>query len=1144
MDDDFSSDTTTTGRLTVGGTATGALERYGDSDWFKISLEAGKTYIFSAAGTYIWPNRAISYLSYDSLFLFDGQGKLINNLTRDFGDALPLQYRPNVSGDYYLSLTNQEFGSFYGTGGYTLSAVTQTQDDLPSDTSTTAVLQAGGSVSAKFDVAGDRDWFKFHAEVGQHYTFTGTGGSGLVPIYNVLVYDANGNLLNANTRPFEPLSTGDYYIAAVGGEAGNYQLNAGTMNDDYPANASTTALLQPGGQFSGGLQYAGDIDEFHLQLQAGTIYTVDLKLDTLDKDNVYMTVRDANGQAITGTATHTASGYQLVLSPQASGDYYLQVAGAANYPNYNWPGTTHGPYTLSMAGNSTQDDYGDTVATATTVSIGTPVQGVLQTSSDVDMFGLSLTGGVTYTFQLQHGSHATPAFGLYDSKGNGPTTPGYSSDGYYYFTPATSGMYYAGVAANSNPDIPSSYTFTAQQTADDYTASASGAGRLAIGGSASGTLENSADRDWFAVQLNAGGSYVFALNGSPEGAGTLQSLLYGGSQFRLVDSSGKELATASPADSSHTSGLLSYSPSASGTYYVELSAAGSNTGSYQLVSRGGTHDDFGDDRAHATKLSDGIATPGRLESGGDIDVFRLDLTAGNNYAIDLKASSQSDSSWLNNVQLSITTDNGYPDYSVRNGNSQGLEMYRSFYATMSGSYYITVTHGASDTPRDYVLTASASAADDFLGTWNSTDGLKENSQIHGVIGIRGDVDWIKMHMDAGKTYSFTLHGAASGNGTLDVGSISQLTLHNNGSSAALVSASLNNQGEPTMSYEASRTGDYFVEANGGALGTGTYTISTTTVGNDTTPPTLVSIAPSSGNAKAGLLDDIVLTFSEPVMQSYNAYIGLLSGTQSWLVQGDGMNQGHVAGNQIFIHPAYGLKPDTTYTLQLSQGGIQDLGGNAYAGQLSFTFSTVSNTVSGGAGNDKLSGTGSGQTIDGGSGVDTVNYAGQLNRYTLSNVNGQFSVKYDSGMASDALSNVERLHFADADIALDIHGNAGQAYRVYQAAFNRAPDKAGLGYWIAAIDQGTSLVNVASSFIASAEFKQLYGAAPSDAEFVNQLYHNVLHRDGDPAGVAYWNTALHNGGARADLLASFSESAENQAALIGTITNGISYTPYG
>ena len=104
----------------------------------------------------------------------------------------------------------------------------------------------------------------------------------------------------------------------------------------------------------------------------------------------------------------------------------------------------------------------------------------------------------------------------------------------------------------------------------------------------------------------------------------------------------------------------------------------------------------------------------------------------------------------------------------------------------------------------------------------------------------------------------------------------------------------------------------------------------------------------------------------------------------------------------------------------------------------------------------------------------------------------------------------------------------QAGRLYQAAFGRAPDAAGLAYWSAALHAGTSLDSVAQSFIASPEFQAQYGSL-SNTGFVNALYQNVLHRSADPSGLAYWQGALDAGTAtQAQVLADLSESPENEA----------------
>lgn len=197
-----------------------------------------------------------------------------------------------------------------------------------------------------------------------------------------------------------------------------------------------------------------------------------------------------------------------------------------------------------------------------------------------------------------------------------------------------------------------------------------------------------------------------------------------------------------------------------------------------------------------------------------------------------------------------------------------------------------------------------------------------------------------------------------------------------------------------------------------------------------------------------------------------------------------------------------------------------------------------------SGNDVLTGTGTGEAIDGGAGLDTTVYAGARAGYTVAQAAAAMTVTKTGATTGDSLTNVERLLFDDAAVALDAGGAGGQVYRLYQGAFNRAPDKAGIGYWIAQMDKGASIYEVAQSFIYSDEYQTKFGATSSDFAFISLLYQNVLHRTGEQAGIDYWSGVMASGVSRPAVLASFSESPENQAAVLKIIGNGFEYTPYG
>ncbi|WP_338847026.1 DUF4214 domain-containing protein [Massilia sp. W12] len=168
--------------------------------------------------------------------------------------------------------------------------------------------------------------------------------------------------------------------------------------------------------------------------------------------------------------------------------------------------------------------------------------------------------------------------------------------------------------------------------------------------------------------------------------------------------------------------------------------------------------------------------------------------------------------------------------------------------------------------------------------------------------------------------------------------------------------------------------------------------------------------------------------------------------------------------------------------------------------------------------------------------------GARSAYSVSNTGGQISVRLGQANPLD-LGAAQRIVFADSGLAFDIDGVAGKAYRVYQAAFKRTPDPGGLGFWIAQMDRGATLAQVAQGFLNSAEFTALYGSAPGNEVFIARLYNNILNRDGEPGGVAYWTGRLRDGAARADVLQGFSESAENKSLTAAGVADGIIYTPF-
>jgi len=124
------------------------------------------------------------------------------------------------------------------------------------------------------------------------------------------------------------------------------------------------------------------------------------------------------------------------------------------------------------------------------------------------------------------------------------------------------------------------------------------------------------------------------------------------------------------------------------------------------------------------------------------------------------------------------------------------------------------------------------------------------------------------------------------------------------------------------------------------------------------------------------------------------------------------------------------------------------------------------------------------------------------------------------------ANIARLYSAAFDRAPDLPGLSFWE-DVYSRSISSAAKSA--GYYVALAQTNTgSGGSIAAGFMQSSEFQNKYGAL-NDSAFVNLLYQNVLGRAPDQAGLDFWVNQLgpaHQ--TREVVLVGFAESPENVA----------------
>jgi FG-GAP-like repeat/Calx-beta domain/Bacterial pre-peptidase C-terminal domain len=381
-------------------------------------------------------------------------------------------------------------------------------------------------------------------------------------------------------------------------------------------------------------------------------------------------------------------------------------------------------------------------------------------------------------------------------------------------------------------------------------------GSVVVNGSSTGKLEVAGDRDWFGVQLNAGTTYVINLQGQQAGGGTLED-----PYLRLHNSAGTVLSENDDiVNGVNRDSQLSYSVTASGTYYLEAGAFNDGyTGTYRIgVTVAASADDFRNsltDTSHpfGSVVINGSST-GNLEITGDRDWFQVQLNAGTTYLINLQGQ-HAGGGTLEDPYLRLHDGSGALlalNDDIVNGVNRDSQL--SYSITTTGTYYLEAGAFDDSYTGTYRISVSGSATtDDFRDSLTDTTApfgsVAVNGSSTGTLETTGDRDWFSIQLNAATTYDINLQGLQAGAGTLED---PYLRIHN--SSGTLVAENddidLGINRDSHLIFQATTTGTYYIEA--GAFDdnyTGTYRASITSVGPGSVTINDVSITEGNSGTK-------------------------------------------------------------------------------------------------------------------------------------------------------------------------------------------------------------------------------------------------------------------------------------------------------
>jgi hypothetical protein len=120
----------------------------------------------------------------------------------------------------------------------------------------------------------------------------------------------------------------------------------------------------------------------------------------------------------------------------------------------------------------------------------------------------------------------------------------------------------------------------------------------------------------------------------------------------------------------------------------------------------------------------------------------------------------------------------------------------------------------------------------------------------------------------------------------------------------------------------------------GFTGNSTWNFTTNSYWADTTPPIVWGFSPADNATGVGVLDNLVINFSEAI-QIGAGIIVIKKLSDNSVVESLGVTAANgtvsATGNQVTINPSTGLFPSTGYYVEIPYGAFKDMAGNHYAG---------------------------------------------------------------------------------------------------------------------------------------------------------------------------------------------------------------------
>ena len=759
--DPFGDDPNHAATIAPGQVVRGVIDRGGDIDVFKFTVEPDKIVHLSLAS---------KSLSGTMLFLHDSNGNVIDETyphtwnwnDHPFLDGYPerLLWLAQDGGEYYVSVFNRISRNL---GRYKLSfdvsdRIDDHGDDISTATSISIYDNPDGAINWKKDI----DFFRFPAVKGRGYRIQPRTGT--IHRVDARLVDPDGRTIirtdwNIHHILWRAPQTADYFIAASSSWNGTYTFDISLTDyrtdlvpetpsqsnrtpdqqheipDDHTDTASGATAVSVGDENSFNLHDREDVDWFMFNAEAGKPYIVSV---TGNDAAIETQILDIDGNVLALARDYDVYRSRVLFDPPRPGVYYIRLA----------PFHHTGTYTLKVEPN----DAGATDA-ATEIALGQIVQGA-------SLFKFKANARTVYEiyfldpiYKLSLALYTPDSIDFLESRYNG-APPYFLEPAPFRWQAQTTGYHY--FHASQTGEARFSIRVLESDYIDDHADNLEDATEIAFGEHIDGSIGTHGDADIF--KFDARKDQTFAIH--------------------IVSDSGAGYASIiefiNPEGNSEIVGKFSYAtrtlwrPKVAGVHYVKVQAdwdreVGRILGDYTLkVELTDFVDEHGNENTSATPITVGQTVQGSISCYGDRDVFRLPTEPRSAFRVKLSVSPEltvntevRDSfghdpnfRWYFNPLhrgssgpgFSWGPEWGHPECLTPEPMSQpSQDQVTTFQTWPGGEFYITLS-GNRALAGDYSLTVEAIEFDDYGNDPATAYDISFGESINGSINIPRDYD--------------------------------------------------------------------------------------------------------------------------------------------------------------------------------------------------------------------------------------------------------------------------------------------------------------------------------------------------------------------------------------------------------------------